>query len=98
MRDFVLDSQAELDKILTEIATPEAAALARQPGLFIRLALPKTGAAIDLSSKFGADFETAVAFCGQHAAVPGAWAWRFMSARNAWTRSPGAMPWRWPAR
>src|ERR1700722_16968404 len=61
VRDFVLDSHAELDKILTEIATPDAAALAAQPGLFIRLALPSTGAAIDLSSKFGADVETAVA-------------------------------------
>ena len=61
VRDFVLDSHAELGKILTEIATPEAAALGAQPGLFIRLALPNTGAAIDLSSKFGADFETAVA-------------------------------------
>ena len=61
VRDFVLDSHAELDKILTEIATPEAAALGARPGLFIRLALPNTGAAIDLSSKFGADFETAVA-------------------------------------
>ncbi len=61
VRDFVLDSHAELAKILTEIATPEAAALGARPGLFIRLALPNTGAAIDLSSKFGADVETAVA-------------------------------------
>jgi ornithine decarboxylase len=61
VRDFVLDSHAELNKILTEIATPDAAALAAEPGLFIRLALPNTGAAIDLSSKFGADIETAIA-------------------------------------
>jgi ornithine decarboxylase len=61
VRDFVLDSAAELTKILAEIAVPAAAALAAKPGLFVRLALPKTGAAIDLSSKFGADFETAVA-------------------------------------
>ncbi len=61
VRDFVLDSPAELDKILGEIAKPDAAALNAQPGLFIRLALPDTGAAIDLSSKFGADLETAVA-------------------------------------
>jgi ornithine decarboxylase len=32
-----------------------------KPGLFIRLALPKSRCAIDLSSKFGADVETAVA-------------------------------------
>jgi ornithine decarboxylase len=61
VRDFVFDSQDELDKILTETSGPEAAALDAQPGLFVRLALPKSGAVIDLSSKFGADFETAVA-------------------------------------
>jgi ornithine decarboxylase len=61
VRDFVFDAPAELTKILTEIATPQAAALAARPGLFVRLALPKSGAAIDLSGKFGADFETAIA-------------------------------------
>jgi ornithine decarboxylase len=61
VRDFVLDSQDELDKILAEIGTGEAAELDALPGLFVRLALPKSGAVIDLSSKFGADFETAVA-------------------------------------
>jgi ornithine decarboxylase len=61
VRDFVLDAPAELNKILEVIAGPEAAALQAKPGLFVRLALPKTGAAIDLSSKFGADIETAVA-------------------------------------
>jgi ornithine decarboxylase len=61
VRDFVLDSQDELEKILAEIGTGEAAELAAMPGLFVRLALPKSGAVIDLSSKFGADFETAVA-------------------------------------
>jgi ornithine decarboxylase len=60
VRDFVFDAPGELAKILTEIATPEAAALAALPGLFARLALPKSGAAIDLSTKFGADVETAI--------------------------------------
>jgi len=55
VRDFVLDSAGELAKILAEI--PEGA----QPGLFVRLALPKTRAVIDLSSKFGAAFDDAVA-------------------------------------
>ncbi len=55
VRDFVLDSADELAKICHEI--PEGAA----PGLFVRLALPETGAIINLSSKFGADIETAVA-------------------------------------
>jgi ornithine decarboxylase len=61
VRDFVFDAPAELAKILAEIASPQAAALAARPGLFVRLSLPKTGAAIDLSGKFGADFETAIA-------------------------------------
>ncbi|MDD2704223.1 MAG: type III PLP-dependent enzyme [Acidocella sp.] len=61
VRDFVLDSASELQKIREEIATPDALRLNAQPGLFIRLALPETGAAINLSKKFGADFETAVA-------------------------------------
>jgi len=55
VKDFVFDTAAELQKILAEIAAPEAL-----PGLFVRLALPKFVAAIDLSTKFGADFETAV--------------------------------------
>jgi ornithine decarboxylase len=61
VRDFVFDSADELTKILTELASPEAAELNAQPGLFVRLGLPKSGAVIDLSSKFGADVETAVA-------------------------------------
>jgi ornithine decarboxylase len=61
VRDFVLDSKTELTKILDVLATRDAAALNAKPGLFIRLALQKTGAAIDLSSKFGADVETAIA-------------------------------------
>jgi ornithine decarboxylase len=60
VRDFVFDHPAELAKILDELATPDAAALNARAGLFVRLALPKSTAAIDLSSKFGADFETAV--------------------------------------
>lgn len=61
VRDFVLDSADELHKILEETGTPAAARLGVRPGLFVRLALPETGAAINLSKKFGADFETAVA-------------------------------------
>lgn len=60
VRDFVLDSASELDKILTEIGPLRAGAPADQPGLFVRLALPKSGAAIDLSTKFGADVNDAV--------------------------------------
>jgi len=60
VRDFVLDSADELRKILEETGTPEAARLGVRPGLFVRLALPETGAAINLSKKFGADFATAV--------------------------------------
>lgn len=56
VRDFVLDSFDELKKIGEEITTSAS----DRPGLFIRIALPETGAVINLSKKFGADFETAV--------------------------------------
>ncbi|WP_241665605.1 type III PLP-dependent enzyme domain-containing protein [Teichococcus oryzae] len=49
VRDFVLDSAEELEKILQE--TGHAADL----GLFVRLAMPKGAAVYDLSGKFGAD-------------------------------------------
>jgi ornithine decarboxylase len=55
VRDFVLDSRDELEKILEE--TDAAADL----GLVVRIALPKGGALYDLSGKFGAAFEEAVA-------------------------------------
>jgi ornithine decarboxylase len=55
IRDFVLDSAAELAKLREETGG------AGDLGLIIRLALPKGGAAYDLSGKFGADRETAVA-------------------------------------
>ena len=61
VRDFVLDSESELTKILQELGKPEAAKLGTKPGLFIRLALPETGAAINLSKKFGAEQEAAIA-------------------------------------
>jgi ornithine decarboxylase len=48
VRDFALDSAEELEKILT--ATGDASDL----GLFVRLALPKSGAAYELAGKFGA--------------------------------------------
>lgn len=54
VRDFVLDSFSELAKIADEIGADAT------PGLFVRLALPETGAVINLSKKFGADFETAI--------------------------------------
>jgi ornithine decarboxylase len=57
VRDFVLDSFSELEKINQEITASDTA----RPGLFVRIALPETGAVINLSKKFGADFETAVA-------------------------------------
>ena len=55
VRDFVLDSAAELAKVLeeTEGGAPR--------GLVIRLALPKGGAMYDLSGKFGAEPAAAVA-------------------------------------
>lgn len=53
VRDFVLDTREELDKILTE--TDGADDL----GLVVRLALPKGPAVYDLSGKFGAPAEEA---------------------------------------
>jgi len=55
VRDFVLDSASELEKILAE--TGNAADL----GLVVRLALPKGSAMYDLSGKFGAPLEEAAA-------------------------------------
>ena len=58
VRDFVLDNADELAKLRHEIA---ATGVEGQLGLIVRLALPKTGAIIDLSGKFGASLEDAVA-------------------------------------
>ncbi len=58
VRDFALDSMGELAKIRAEVgATGTEDAL----GLIVRLALPKGGAVLDLSGKFGAAAEEAVA-------------------------------------
>ncbi len=58
VRDFVLDSTEELAKIRTEIA---ATGVAGSLGLIVRLALPKGDAMLDLSGKFGAEADEAVA-------------------------------------
>jgi ornithine decarboxylase len=58
VRDFVLDSAAELDKIVAEVA---ATGVDGALGLVVRLALPKGGAVLDLSGKFGAEAGEAVA-------------------------------------
>lgn len=50
VRDFVLDSVAELDKIIVETGGGMGADL----GLIVRLAIPKGAAVYDLSGKFGA--------------------------------------------
>ncbi len=55
VRDFVFDDASELAKILAE--TGDAADL----GLVVRLALPKGPAVLDLSGKFGASHDDAVA-------------------------------------
>jgi ornithine decarboxylase len=62
VRDFVLDSEAELAKVMQETGD------ARDLGLIIRLALPKGAAVMDLSGKFGA--EPAVAAALLRAARP----------------------------
>jgi ornithine decarboxylase len=52
VRDFVLDSKAELTKLLEETV---ATGVPGELGLIVRLALPKGGAMLDLSGKFGVD-------------------------------------------
>jgi ornithine decarboxylase len=58
VRHFVIDTRDELIKISDEIA---AADVAGELGLIIRLGLPKGDAMLDLSGKFGASPESAVA-------------------------------------
>ena len=55
IRDFAIDSMAELDKIIEETNGAD------DLGLFIRLGLPKGDAALDLSGKFGVDGVAAIA-------------------------------------
>ncbi|HVI51119.1 MAG TPA: type III PLP-dependent enzyme [Candidatus Sulfotelmatobacter sp.] len=52
VRDYVIDSLDELDKVLEE--TPRLPVQARDLGLLVRLSLPKGDAVYDLSGKFGA--------------------------------------------
>ena len=61
VRDFVLDSEGELAKITEELNRQGVARGDVKPGLFVRLGLPETGASINLSKKFGASFDVAVA-------------------------------------
>jgi ornithine decarboxylase len=57
VRDFVLDSSDELAKIRAEVA---ATGVPGPIGLIVRVALPKGGAKLDLSGKFGAAADEAV--------------------------------------
>ncbi len=52
--DFAFDSRDELEKILQETVPVGLVGDPPRLGLFIRLALPKGGAVLDLSGKFGA--------------------------------------------
>jgi ornithine decarboxylase len=58
VRDFALDGADELAKILHETA---ATGVSGALGLIVRLALPKGGAVLDLSGKFGAARDAAIA-------------------------------------
>ena len=58
VRDFALDCPQELAKIHQEVG---ATGVSGDLGLIVRLALPKGGARLDLSGKFGAAPEAAVA-------------------------------------
>jgi ornithine decarboxylase len=63
VRDFVLDGADELAKLLAETDAVGAAGrpVKEELGLIVRLALPRSGAVIDLSGKFGARPEQAAA-------------------------------------
>jgi ornithine decarboxylase len=54
VRDFAIDTEAELRKVLDETGTSQGL------GIIVRIALPKGGARLDLSGKFGAEFDDAV--------------------------------------
>ena len=58
VRDFVVDTASELRKVLDETA---ATGVAGALGIVVRIALPKGGARLDLSGKFGAEADDAVA-------------------------------------
>jgi ornithine decarboxylase len=56
VRDFALDSAAELEKIVSEVKATDAGG---SLGLVVRLALPKGYAVLDLTGKFGAGTDEA---------------------------------------
>jgi ornithine decarboxylase len=58
VRNFVLDTAEELAKIVQEVG---ATGVAGELGLIVRLALPKGSAVLDMSGKFGAAPEAAIA-------------------------------------
>ena len=68
VRDFVLDSADELAKIRAEVA---ATGVPGALGLVVRIALPKGGAKLDLSGKFGAEADDAVGLLRAARAVCG---------------------------
>jgi ornithine decarboxylase len=66
VRDFVIDSAAELGKVIEETRHRPG-----RLGIIVRLALPKGSARYDLSGKFGAEADEAVALLRMAAAVAG---------------------------
>jgi ornithine decarboxylase len=83
VRDFVLDSEDELFKIVRETD------LASDLNLFVRIALPRNGkASIDFSSKFGANPDDAVKLLKSSSPSPSALACASMSAPRPPTPPP----------
>ncbi|MBR9971665.1 type III PLP-dependent enzyme [Magnetospirillum sulfuroxidans] len=66
VRDFVVDSAAELSKIIEETRHRPG-----RLGIVVRLALPKGGARYDLSGKFGASVDEAIGLLRMAAACAG---------------------------
>jgi len=61
IRDFALDSAAELQTILRETGAHADKVIAKELTLYVRLSVPADGALLELASKFGANTEEAAA-------------------------------------
>ncbi len=73
IRDFALDSDAELQTILRETGAHADKRIAQELTLYVRLSVPADGALLELASKFGAIVEDAALLLGaivRHGARP----------------------------
>jgi len=95
VRDFAVDCADELTKLRDEVA---ATGVAGALGVIVRLALPKGQAVLDLSGKFGAAAEDAVALLRAARPLAARLGVSFHVGSQCLIRSPGGARWRWWAR